>query len=74
VIQIKLGPTQLYYFSNRFFFGEGNRLLGRPGRRYDDMRIDLGGLGWGGIDWIHLAEDRDRWGVLVNTVLNLRVP
>jgi hypothetical protein len=38
------------------------------------MRMDLRGVGYDGIDWINLAQDRDQWRVLVNTVMNLRVP
>jgi hypothetical protein len=40
----------------------------------DNNKIDLGERGWDGMDWIHLAEDRDQWRALVNTVMNLRVP
>jgi hypothetical protein len=54
---------------------EGERPLGRPRRRWEDNnRIDLRKIGWGGMDWIDLAQDRDQWRTLVNTVLNLRVP
>jgi hypothetical protein len=54
---------------------ERKRPLGRPRRRYlDDIRMDLVEVGWGDVDWIGLAEDRDRWRALVNSVLNLRVP
>jgi hypothetical protein len=53
---------------------EGKRPLGRPRRRWEDgIRIDLGEFGWGSVDWIQLAQDRDRWRDLVNTVKNLRV-
>jgi hypothetical protein len=53
---------------------EGNRTLGRPRRRWvDNIRLDLGEVGWGDMDWICLARDRNRW-TLVNSVLNLRVP
>jgi hypothetical protein len=53
---------------------EGRRPLGRPRRRWvDNVRIDLVEMGWGDVDWIGLAQDRDRWRVLVNSVLNLRV-
>jgi hypothetical protein len=54
---------------------EGKRPLGRPRRRWvDNIRIDLGEVGWGDVDWIGLAQDRNRWKALVNSVLNLRVP
>jgi hypothetical protein len=53
----------------------GKRPLGRPRRRWVvNIRMHLGELGWGGVDWIGLAEDRNRWRALVNSVLNLRVP
>jgi hypothetical protein len=39
----------------------------------DNIRMDLGEVGWGDVDWIGLAQDRDRWRALVNSVLNLRV-
>jgi hypothetical protein len=54
---------------------EGNRPLGRPRRRWvDNVRMDLGGVGWGDVDWIGLTQDRNRWKALVNSVLNFRVP
>jgi hypothetical protein len=54
---------------------EGKRPLGRIRRRWvDNIRMDLLELGWGDVDWIGLAEDRDGWRALVNSVLNLRVP
>jgi hypothetical protein len=54
---------------------EGKRPLGRPRRRWvDNIRMDLGEVGWGDLDWIGLAQDRNRWRALVNSVLNLRVP
>jgi hypothetical protein len=53
---------------------EGKRPLGRPRRRWEDgIKMDLGEIGWGGLEWIHLAQDRDRWRTLVNAVMNLRV-
>jgi hypothetical protein len=53
----------------------GKRPLGRPRRRWvDNIRIDLREVGWGDVDWIGLAQDRNRWRALVNSVLNLRVP
>jgi hypothetical protein len=54
---------------------EGKRPLRRQRRRWvDNIRMDLGEVGWGDVDWIDLAEDRNRWRALVNSVLNLRVP
>jgi hypothetical protein len=54
---------------------EGKRPLGRARRRLvDNIKIDLGEVGWGDVDWIGLAQDRNRWRALVNLVLNLRVP
>jgi hypothetical protein len=53
---------------------EGKRPLERPRRRWVDIRMDLGEVGWGDVDWIGLAKDRNRWRALVNSVLNLRVP
>jgi hypothetical protein len=46
----------------------------RPLRREDNIKMDLREIGWGGVDWIHLAQDRDQWRALVNTVMNSRVP
>jgi hypothetical protein len=49
--------------------------LGRPRRRgLDNIRMDLVEVGWSDVDWIGLAQDRDRWRALVNSILNLRVP
>jgi hypothetical protein len=49
---------------------EGRRPLGRPRRRW----LDLVQARWGDVDWIGLAQNRDRWRALVNSILNLRVP
>jgi hypothetical protein len=56
---------------------EGKIPLGRRRRRWVDntsIRMDLGEVGWSDVDWIGLAQDRNRWRALVNSVLNLRVP
>ena len=53
---------------------EGRRPLGRPRRRWVDIRMDLREVGCGYMDWIGLAQDRDRWRTLVIAVMNLRVP
>jgi hypothetical protein len=54
---------------------EGRRPLGRPRRKWENnIKMDLREVGWDGVDWIDLAEDRDRWRALVNAVMNLRVP
>jgi hypothetical protein len=53
---------------------EGRRPLGRPRRRWEDnIKMDLREIGFGDMDWIHWAQDRDRWRALVNAVMNLRV-
>jgi hypothetical protein len=53
---------------------EGKRPLGRPKRRWEDMNVDFQEMGFGGMDWIELAQDRDMWRVLFNAAMNLRVP
>jgi hypothetical protein len=55
---------------------EGKRALGRPKRRWEDnIRMDLREIGFEGVeDWNHLAQDRDQWRAVVNTVINFQVP
>ena len=54
---------------------EGKRPLGRPRHRWEDnIKMDLQDVGYGGVDWIELARDRDRWRAFVNAVMNLRFP
>jgi hypothetical protein len=53
---------------------EGKRPLGRPRHRWEDNIKDLQEVGCWGMDWIKLAQDRDRWWALVNVVMNLQVP
>jgi hypothetical protein len=53
---------------------EGRRPLGRPRRRWEyDVRMDLREIGFGGVDWFRLAEEKDRWRAVVSAVMNLRV-
>jgi hypothetical protein len=54
---------------------EGKRPLDRPKRRWvDNIRMDPGEVGWGDVDWIGLAKERNRWRALVNSVFKFRVP
>jgi hypothetical protein len=54
---------------------DGKRPLGRPRRRWvDNVKMDLGEVGWGDVDWIGLAQDKNRWRALVNSVLNIQFP
>jgi hypothetical protein len=54
---------------------KGKRPLGRLRYRWEEnIKMDLQEVGWGGMDWIYMAQDRDRWWALVNAEMNLRVP
>jgi hypothetical protein len=71
---VRLGEKRNAY---RLLLGkpEGKRPLGRLRHRWvDNIRMDLGEVGWGYVDWIDLAQDMNRWRALVNSVLDLRVP
>jgi hypothetical protein len=71
----RMGRRGMYVYRMLVGKPEGERSLGRPRRRWEDnIRMDLREIGWGGMDLIDLAQDRDQWRALVNTVMNLRVP
>jgi len=53
---------------------DGKGLFGRPRNRWEDIKIDLQELRWGGVGWIGPAQDRDSWRALLNALMNLRVP
>ena len=54
---------------------ERKKALGRPRRkRENNIKMGIQEMGWGNMDWIAMAQDRDRWGAVVNAVMNLRVP
>jgi hypothetical protein len=54
---------------------KGKRPLGRPRRGWvDNIKMHLREIEWDGVEWIDMAQDRDQWRALLNTVLNLRVP
>jgi hypothetical protein len=52
---------------------EGKRPLGKPRRKWEDIMMDLQEVGFGGVDWNEVAQDRGRWRAIVNVVMNLRV-
>jgi hypothetical protein len=71
---VRMGEERVVY---RVLLGKpgGKSPLGRPRHRWEDnIKMDLQEVGCGGMDWIELAQDRDRWRALVNVIMNLRVP
>jgi hypothetical protein len=53
---------------------KGQRPLGRLRHRWEDgIKVNLKEIGWGGVEWLHLAQDRDQWWAVVNAVMNLQV-
>jgi hypothetical protein len=76
-VQNKPNSSVQYTPSSEYFqvYPEGKRLLERPKRTWEyKIKIDLRGIGWGGMDWIDLVQDVDQCGIFVNTIMNLRVP
>ena len=72
------GAGSMYWgeVHTRFWWGipQGKRPLGRPRRRWEEnIKMDLQEVGWGHVDWIDLAQDRDSWWALVNAEMNIRV-
>jgi hypothetical protein len=76
-MSVLIYPVTRYYGAYSILVGrpEGRGPLGRPRRRWEDnIEMDLREIGFGDVDSIRLAQDRDRWRALVNTVMNLRLP
>ena len=67
-----LGPGLIIWYD--LSTAEGKRPLGTPRPTWEDIKMDLQDVRWGGMDWIDLAQDRDRWRALVDAIMNLRVP
>jgi hypothetical protein len=53
---------------------KGKKSLGKPRRRWKCIKVDLREIGYGGMDWIEVAQEREEWAVFVNTVMNLLIP
>ena len=77
---IRVFDLWVFHFVRRMFVDavgkpEGRKQLGRPTRRWkENIKIDLEGVGWEAMDWIDLAQHRDRWRAVVNAVMNVSVP
>jgi hypothetical protein len=52
---------------------KGKSPIGRPKRRWDGIKMDLSEIGWGGVVWIHLAQDRDCWQAFVSVMMNVQI-
>jgi hypothetical protein len=52
---------------------DGKRPLGRPGHRWEDVKMNITETGWDGVDWIHLAQEKDRWWALLKNLMEFRV-
>jgi hypothetical protein len=79
IYKLKPAISKLFFLNNMYRVlvekPEGKRPLGRPRHRWEDnIKMDLQEVGRGGMDWIELAQVRDRWRALVNAVMNLWVP
>jgi hypothetical protein len=77
VIKSRRVEWSRYEIHNNILDGkpEGERQLGRPRRRWEDnIEMDLREIWWEGVDWIHLAQGRDQWRAVVNTVMNRQLP
>ena len=72
-VSANIGHHQVFHLNNLYAV-RVLEPLGRPSRRWMDIRMDLQEVGCGHVDWIGLAQDRDRWRTLVSAVMNLRVP
>jgi transcription termination factor 2 len=71
----RMGAEKKNVYSTLVGKPEGKRPLGSPRRRWvDNIKIYLREIGWHGMNWIDLAQDRDQWRAHVNAVMNLRVP
>jgi hypothetical protein len=73
VLSKYLSAVTLSYIKVFIYKSEGERVIGRPRRRWEDIRIDAREVEWEGVGWMHPTQDRDQWQAFVNTVINLRI-